>query len=82
MKTENVSKERKGNDVNHVLGNVICTKEEAVTVYVKEIGIAIQTLLEQREHPTYYFNSESGQNMRLKIIELLHKNAMEALAIL
>lgn len=63
-----------------VLGNVISSKEEAVTTYLKEIGIAIQTLLQQRDTASYYFSSESSNNMRIKIIEVLHKNAMEALA--
>lgn len=63
-----------------MLGNVISSKEEAVTTYLKEIGIAIQTLLQQRDTANYYFSSESSNNMRIKIIEVLHKNAMEALA--
>ena len=63
-----------------MLGNVIFSKEEAVTTYLKEIGIAIQVLLQQRDTASYYFSSESSNNMRIKVIEVLHKNAMDALA--
>jgi hypothetical protein len=79
MENQKIINEEKGNDANHVLANVIDLKENAVTAYVKEIGIAIQTLLNQREHPTYYFNSSDGQTKRLQVIELLHKCAMDAL---
>lgn len=63
-----------------MLGNVISSKEEAVTTYLREIGIAIQVLLQQRDTVSYYFSSEISNNMRIKVIEVLHKNAMEALA--
>ena len=65
-----------------MLANVIDSKGQAVTTYVKEIGQAIQTLLNQREHPTYYFNSSDGQTKRLEVINLLHKCAMDALGTL
>ena len=65
-----------------MLANVIDSKGQAVTMYVKEIGKAIQSLLNQREHPTYYFNSSDGQTKRLEVINLLHKCAMDALSTL
>jgi hypothetical protein len=65
-----------------MLANVIDSKGQAVSIYVKEIGLAIQVLLNQREHPTYYFNSNDGQIKRLEVINLLHKCAMDALGTL
>jgi len=65
-----------------MLANVIDSKGQAVTTYVKEIGKAIQALLNQREHPTYYFNSSDGQTKRLEVVNLLHKCAMDALGTL
>ena len=65
-----------------MLANVIDSKGQAVATYVKEIGKAIQALLNQREHPTYYFNSSDGQTKRLEVINLLHKCAMDAIGTL
>ena len=46
-----------------MLGNVISSKEEAVTTYLKEIGIAIQVLLQQQ----------------VKLLNLLEKNDLRFL---